>query len=186
LIRTPMPQQIYPNGKMGPHVDSLKIGETLELKGPIPKYPYKPNIKKSIGLVAGGTGIAPMIQVGRTGFILSSFTAFCFSRAVHGPSVQYGLSQYSSPVRIHNRCSAPRIIRCSAPRIIRCSAPAINLSSLLFSASLPPFQAPPWEWAGSLPPSLIHSLTSPLIADRSSPQGPVRQDPALSCVWQRQ
>lgn len=55
---------------MGPHIDSLKIGETLELKGPIPKYPYTPNIKKSIGLVAGGTGIAPMIQVGAIGGLL--------------------------------------------------------------------------------------------------------------------
>lgn len=55
--------KIYPTGKMGPHMDSLKIGDTLEMKGPIPKYPYEPNIKKHIGMVAGGTGIAPMLQV---------------------------------------------------------------------------------------------------------------------------
>ena len=80
---------------MGPYIDGLKVGDTLELKGPIPKYPYQvmdrggnephgdydlkndvpepescylslpyqPNIKKKIGMVAGGTGIAPMLQV---------------------------------------------------------------------------------------------------------------------------
>eukprot|EP00195_Chlamydomonas_chlamydogama_P016022 CAMPEP_0202889976 /NCGR_PEP_ID=MMETSP1392-20130828/509_1 /ASSEMBLY_ACC=CAM_ASM_000868 /TAXON_ID=225041 /ORGANISM="Chlamydomonas chlamydogama, Strain SAG 11-48b" /LENGTH=297 /DNA_ID=CAMNT_0049573441 /DNA_START=119 /DNA_END=1012 /DNA_ORIENTATION=- len=55
--------KVYPTGKMGPYIDSLKIGDTLEMKGPIPKYPYSPNIKKKIGMVAGGTGITPMLQV---------------------------------------------------------------------------------------------------------------------------
>ena len=32
------------------------------MQGPIPKYPYSANVKKSIGMVAGGTGIAPMLQ----------------------------------------------------------------------------------------------------------------------------
>jgi hypothetical protein len=27
------------------------------------QYPYSPNIKKEIGMVAGGTGITPMLQV---------------------------------------------------------------------------------------------------------------------------
>ena len=34
------------------------------MKGPIPKYPYHPNIKKNIGMVAGGTGLTPMLQAG--------------------------------------------------------------------------------------------------------------------------
>jgi len=33
------------------------------MKGPIPKYPYQPNIKKNIGMIAGGTGLTPMLQV---------------------------------------------------------------------------------------------------------------------------
>lgn len=33
------------------------------MKGPIAKYPYKANCKKAIGMVAGGTGITPMLQV---------------------------------------------------------------------------------------------------------------------------
>lgn len=53
----------YPTGKMSKHFGDLKVGDTLEMKGPIPKYPYQPNIKKHVGMVAGGTGVAPMLQV---------------------------------------------------------------------------------------------------------------------------
>eukprot|EP00243_Klebsormidium_subtile_P004238 TRINITY_DN18069_c0_g1_i1.p1 TRINITY_DN18069_c0_g1~~TRINITY_DN18069_c0_g1_i1.p1 ORF type:complete len:353 (-),score=92.03 TRINITY_DN18069_c0_g1_i1:246-1304(-) len=55
--------KVYPTGNMSRHIDSLKPGDTLEIKGPIPKLPIKENMKKSIGLVAGGTGITPMLQV---------------------------------------------------------------------------------------------------------------------------
>lgn len=55
--------KIYPEGKMSQHIGSLKPGDTLEVKGPIPKLPYKPNMKKNIGMIAGGTGITPMLQV---------------------------------------------------------------------------------------------------------------------------
>lgn len=48
---------------MSKHIGDLKVGDTLEIKGPIPKWPYKPNVKKHIGMVAGGTGITPMLQV---------------------------------------------------------------------------------------------------------------------------
>jgi len=40
------------------------VGDTLAFKGPLPKYKYAPNIKKEIGMIAGGTGITPMLQVG--------------------------------------------------------------------------------------------------------------------------
>lgn len=33
------------------------------MKGPLPKIEYKPNIKKHIGMIAGGSGITPMLQV---------------------------------------------------------------------------------------------------------------------------
>lgn len=55
--------KVYPKGAMSKHIGNLKIGDTLEMKGPIPKYPYQANIKKHIGMVAGGTGITPMLQV---------------------------------------------------------------------------------------------------------------------------
>ncbi|GLI66870.1 hypothetical protein VaNZ11_010861 [Volvox africanus] len=55
--------KVYDKGVMSKHIDSLKIGESLEMKGPIKKYPYEANAKKHIGMVAGGTGITPMLQV---------------------------------------------------------------------------------------------------------------------------
>ena len=41
----------YPEGKMSKHICSLDVGQGLECKGPIPKLPYKPNMKKRIGMV---------------------------------------------------------------------------------------------------------------------------------------
>lgn len=35
----------------------------LDVKGPFKKIAYTPNMKKHIGMIAGGTGIAPMLQV---------------------------------------------------------------------------------------------------------------------------
>ena len=35
----------------------------MEIIGPFPKFEYVPNVKKVIGMICGGTGIAPMIQV---------------------------------------------------------------------------------------------------------------------------
>lgn len=55
--------KVYPEGKMSQHFAHLKTGDTLEFKGPIEKLTYSPNLKKHIGMVAGGTGITPMLQV---------------------------------------------------------------------------------------------------------------------------
>ncbi|KAK9806415.1 hypothetical protein WJX73_003653 [Symbiochloris irregularis] len=55
--------KVYPGGKISNHVLSLKEGDELECKGPINKLEYKPNMKKSIGMIAGGSGLTPMLQV---------------------------------------------------------------------------------------------------------------------------
>ena len=55
--------KVYPEGKMSKHIASLKPGDTLDFKGPIVKLQYKANEYESIGMVAGGTGITPMLQV---------------------------------------------------------------------------------------------------------------------------
>lgn len=52
-----------PGGVMSRHICSLKPGDELEMKGPFPKIAYKKNMVKKIGMVAGGTGITPMLQV---------------------------------------------------------------------------------------------------------------------------
>lgn len=55
--------KIYPEGKMSQHLDTLKVGDVLEVKGPIEKLRYSPNMKKQIGMIAGGSGITPMLQI---------------------------------------------------------------------------------------------------------------------------
>lgn len=55
--------KIYPEGKMSQHFAKLKPGDVVEVKGPIEKIRYTPNMKKHIGMIAGGTGITPMLQV---------------------------------------------------------------------------------------------------------------------------
>ncbi|XP_051132239.1 NADH-cytochrome b5 reductase-like protein [Andrographis paniculata] len=55
--------KVYPEGKMSQHFASLKPGDEVEVKGPIQKLRYNPNMKKHIGMIAGGTGITPMLQV---------------------------------------------------------------------------------------------------------------------------
>jgi len=53
----------YPTGKISKYMDSLKVGDGLKIKGPIKKIQYKPNMKKNIGMIAGGSGITPMLQL---------------------------------------------------------------------------------------------------------------------------
>ena len=60
-------------GKMSSHMGTLKIGDTLDLKGPIGHVHYKRNLfemhgkqripVKHVGMICGGTGITPMYQV---------------------------------------------------------------------------------------------------------------------------
>jgi cytochrome-b5 reductase len=56
--------KIYSDGKLTPHLVKLNVGDSLDVKGPMPKLPLSEAAKKSaIGLVAGGTGITPMLQL---------------------------------------------------------------------------------------------------------------------------
>ncbi|KAI8608602.1 hypothetical protein BC830DRAFT_1154640 [Chytriomyces sp. MP71] len=53
----------YPTGLVSNYIFGLKVGDSIELKGPILKYKYVANEFKHIGLVAGGTGITPHLQI---------------------------------------------------------------------------------------------------------------------------
>jgi len=53
----------YPNGPMSEHLHSMAVGQRLDIKGPIPKYPWAPNKHEHVAMIAGGTGITPMYQV---------------------------------------------------------------------------------------------------------------------------
>lgn len=51
----------YPDGSLTPKLFELNIGDQISVKGPIPKLNYVKNKFKSIGMIAGGTGLAPMV-----------------------------------------------------------------------------------------------------------------------------
>ncbi|MCJ1315287.1 NADH-cytochrome b5 reductase [Xylographa vitiligo] len=53
----------YPTGNISKHMAQMKIGQTLKVKGPKGAMVYTPNLVKRFGMIAGGTGITPMLQI---------------------------------------------------------------------------------------------------------------------------
>ncbi|PFH48399.1 hypothetical protein AMATHDRAFT_65573 [Amanita thiersii Skay4041] len=53
----------YENGNTSKYIHSMKVGDTLAMKGPIPKFPYKANEFDEVAFIGGGTGITPLYQV---------------------------------------------------------------------------------------------------------------------------
>ncbi|EPS40285.1 hypothetical protein H072_5897 [Dactylellina haptotyla CBS 200.50] len=53
----------YPTGNISKHIWELKVGQTLKVKGPKGHMTYSPNMCSHIGMIAGGTGITPMLQI---------------------------------------------------------------------------------------------------------------------------
>lgn len=53
----------YPTGNISKYVANLKIGETIKVKGPKGQFKYTPGLVKRFGMIAGGTGITPMLQI---------------------------------------------------------------------------------------------------------------------------
>ncbi|ROT38520.1 oxidoreductase FAD-binding domain-containing protein [Sodiomyces alkalinus F11] len=53
----------YPTGNISKYMASLKVGETIRVKGPKGAFVYTPNMVRHFGMIAGGTGITPMLQV---------------------------------------------------------------------------------------------------------------------------
>lgn len=53
----------YPQGNISAHMDTLKVGDTMKFRGPKGAMVYTPNMCKKIGMIAGGTGITPMLQI---------------------------------------------------------------------------------------------------------------------------
>lgn len=53
----------YPQGNISKHLATLRIGDTMKVKGPKGAMMYTPNMCRHIGMIAGGTGIAPMLQI---------------------------------------------------------------------------------------------------------------------------
>ena len=55
----------YPTGNISKHMASLAVGQSIRVKGPKGAFVYTPNMVRHFGMIAGGTGITPMLQVVR-------------------------------------------------------------------------------------------------------------------------
>jgi cytochrome-b5 reductase len=55
--------KVYEKGAMSQYIDKLKIGDDLDVRGPKGLFVYRANMLRAIGMIAGGTGITPMLQV---------------------------------------------------------------------------------------------------------------------------
>lgn len=53
----------YPEGKVSKHFASLTSGELIEFMGPMGTLNYETNSSKEIGIIVGGSGITPALQI---------------------------------------------------------------------------------------------------------------------------
>ncbi|KAJ2081832.1 hypothetical protein H4R24_002039 [Coemansia sp. RSA 988] len=53
----------YPRGSLSRFLHSTRVGDHIEMRGPILTWPYSPGTYRRIFMLAGGTGIAPMFQL---------------------------------------------------------------------------------------------------------------------------
>ncbi|OQD94974.1 hypothetical protein PENSOL_c023G01191 [Penicillium solitum] len=55
--------KVYPQGQMTKHLEQMKVGDTIDIRGPKGAMQYNRSYAKHIGMIAGGTGITPMYQL---------------------------------------------------------------------------------------------------------------------------
>ena len=55
--------QSYSTGNVSKYVGNMKIGDTIKVKGPKGQMMYRPGLVRALGMIAGGTGITPMLQI---------------------------------------------------------------------------------------------------------------------------
>ncbi|KAF9917187.1 NADH-cytochrome b5 reductase [Modicella reniformis] len=53
----------YPQGNISKMFGELQIGDTISARGPKGQFNYSPNMCRAIGMIAGGTGLTPMLQI---------------------------------------------------------------------------------------------------------------------------
>ncbi|KAI7881328.1 ferredoxin reductase-like protein [Lichtheimia hyalospora FSU 10163] len=53
----------YPTGNISKLFGELKLGDSVAVRGPKGNFNYQPNMVRAIGMIAGGTGITPMLQI---------------------------------------------------------------------------------------------------------------------------
>lgn len=53
-----MSKETYQN-----YLSLLKVGDKVRVKGPKGQFKYHPSLSRELGMIAGGTGITPMLQI---------------------------------------------------------------------------------------------------------------------------
>ncbi|RDW65418.1 NADH-cytochrome b5 reductase-3 [Coleophoma crateriformis] len=53
----------YPTGNISKYMTTLTIGQSIKVRGPKGAMVYTPNMVRHFGMIAGGTGITPMLQI---------------------------------------------------------------------------------------------------------------------------
>ncbi|RCH87181.1 NADH-cytochrome b5 reductase, partial [Rhizopus azygosporus] len=53
----------YPTGNISKLMGELKVGDSVGIRGPKGNFAYTRNMVRAIGMIAGGTGITPMLQI---------------------------------------------------------------------------------------------------------------------------
>ncbi|KAJ2157958.1 hypothetical protein GGF46_004124 [Coemansia sp. RSA 552] len=53
----------YPQGSLSRFLHGTRVGDQVEMRGPILTWPYSPGKYGHVYMVAGGTGVAPMLQL---------------------------------------------------------------------------------------------------------------------------
>jgi len=53
----------YEKGNISRYLSLLSVGQTVRIKGPKGQFNYRPGLSPHIGMIAGGTGITPMLQI---------------------------------------------------------------------------------------------------------------------------
>lgn len=53
----------YPQGNISKYMASIVVGQTIRIRGPKGAFVYTPNMVRHFGMIAGGTGITPMLQI---------------------------------------------------------------------------------------------------------------------------
>ena len=55
----------YPSGNISKYVTGMQIGQMMDVRGPKGAMTYTSNMVRHIGMIAGGTGITPMLQISK-------------------------------------------------------------------------------------------------------------------------
>ena len=58
-----MHRQTYEDGNISRYLSLLKIGDKVRIRGPKGQFKYHASLTREIGMIAGGTGITPMLQI---------------------------------------------------------------------------------------------------------------------------